>query len=103
MNDVRATCINVSVFNLILNFIINIVQNNEQVPVLVDVSTAPKAYNLTHFEAQFEPKIIKNIKTTINLSVSNVLNTSYRDYLNRQRFFADEMGRNFRIQFKFNY
>lgn len=85
------------------NFVINIVQNNEQVPVLVDVSTAPKAYNLTHFEAQFEPKFFNNIKTTINLSVANLFNTNYRDYLNRQRFFADEMGRNFRIQFKFNY
>jgi hypothetical protein len=24
--------------------------------------------------------------------VQNILNTNYRDYLNRQRFFADEMG-----------
>jgi iron complex outermembrane receptor protein len=28
---------------------------------------------------------------------------AYRDYLNRQRFFADEIGRSFQIQLKFNY
>jgi len=25
------------------------------------------------------------------------LNTSYRDYLNRQRYFADALGRNFTV------
>jgi len=35
--------------------------------------------------------------------VQNILNVAYRDYLNRQRFFADEIGRSFQIQLKFNY
>jgi iron complex outermembrane receptor protein len=30
----------------------------------------------------------------IGLSGTNLLNTSYRDYLNRFRYFADERGRN---------
>jgi iron complex outermembrane receptor protein len=48
-------------------------------------------------------------KTTTSSSVTaaffvqNMFNTTYRDYLNRQRFFADEMGRNIQIQLKFNY
>jgi len=41
--------------------------------------------------------------TTLAFSVQNILNTSYRDYLNRQRFFADETGRNIQLQLKFNY
>ncbi len=32
------------------------------------------------------------------LVVDNLLNTQYRDYLNRLRYFADEQGRNFRIR-----
>jgi iron complex outermembrane recepter protein len=30
----------------------------------------------------------------ISLSGNNLLNVSYRDYLNRFRYFGDEMGRN---------
>lgn len=30
----------------------------------------------------------------ISVAGSNLLNTRYRDYLNRYRYFADEMGRN---------
>jgi iron complex outermembrane receptor protein len=40
---------------------------------------------------------------TLGFSVFNLLDTKYRDYLNRQRFYADEMGRNFQIQLKINY
>jgi iron complex outermembrane receptor protein len=40
---------------------------------------------------------------TTTLAVSNLLNTNYRDYLNRQRFFADDLGRNFTLQLKLNY
>lgn len=34
----------------------------------------------------------------ISLSVNNALNQRYRDYMNRYRYFADEIGRNFMIQ-----
>jgi iron complex outermembrane recepter protein len=30
----------------------------------------------------------------INLSVRNIANTSYRDYLSRYRYFTDDAGRN---------
>jgi len=39
----------------------------------------------------------------VNLNVNNILNTNYRNYLNRQRYYADELGRNFNLQFIFNY
>jgi iron complex outermembrane recepter protein len=35
-----------------------------------------------------------NQPVEISLSGHNLLNTAYRDYLNRFRYFADEMGRN---------
>ncbi|MBG6187014.1 TonB-dependent receptor [Flavobacterium sp. CAN_S2] len=85
------------------NFTTNIVVNNELVPVLVDISTPPPAYQLLHFYSEMKFKTFGKTNATVAFSVQNILNTSYRDYLNRQRFFADEMGRNFQIQLKFNY
>lgn len=85
------------------NFTTNIVVNNELVPVLVDISTPPPAYQLLHFYSEMKFKTFGKTNATVAFSVQNILNTTYRDYLNRQRFFADEMGRNFQIQLKFNY
>lgn len=85
------------------NFETNIVENGELVAALVDISTAPKAYSLVHFRAECEFSILKNQKITTAFFVQNALNTKYRDYLNRQRFYVDELGRNIQIQIKFNY
>uniref|UniRef100_UPI00037999E0 TonB-dependent receptor n=1 Tax=Flavobacterium sp. ACAM 123 TaxID=1189620 RepID=UPI00037999E0 len=85
------------------NFTTNIVVNNELTPVLVDISTPPAAYQLLHFYSEMKFETFGKSNTTIAFSVQNIVNTNYRDYLNRQRFFADEMGRNFQIQLKFNY
>jgi iron complex outermembrane receptor protein len=83
------------------NFTTNIVVNNELTPVLVDISTPPAAYQLLHLYSEKLRLLVSRIQQSF--SVQNILNTNYRDYLNRQRFFADEMGRNFQIQLKFNY
>ena len=85
------------------NFTTNIFVNNELVPVRVDISTPPPAYQLLHFYSEMRFKTFGKSNTTIAFSVQNILNTTYRDYLNRQRFYADEMGRNFQLQLKFNY
>jgi iron complex outermembrane receptor protein len=70
--------------------------------VLVDVSTPPDAYHLLNFKsgASFS---LNNTSFQINLSVNNLLNNRYRDYLNRLRFFADELGRNFKLQLIIKY
>ena len=85
------------------NFETNIVVNNELTPVLVDISSPPKGYHLLHFYSEMTFKINKKNSLTTSFSVQNIMNTTYRDYLNRQRFYADEMGRNVQIQLKFNY
>ncbi len=69
---------------------------------LVDISTPPNAYHLLNFSFGFKLNMSQT-KIGINFSADNILNTSYRDYLNRQRFFADDLGRNFKIQLKINY
>jgi len=85
------------------NFETNIVVNNELTPVLVDISSPPKGYHLLHFYSEMRFKINKKNSLTTSFSVQNIMDTRYRDYLNRQRFFVDEMGRNIQIQLKFNY
>lgn len=85
------------------NFTTDVIVNNDFVPVVVDISTPPKGYQLWHFYSEIKFKTFSKTNTTLAFSVQNILNTTYRDYLNRQRFFADEMGRNFQIQLKINY
>lgn len=85
------------------NFTTNIIVNNDFVPVVVDISTPPPGYQLWHFYSEMKFKTFSKTQTTLAFSVQNILNTSYRDYLNRQRFYADEVGRNFQVQLKINY
>ncbi|MFY0631261.1 MAG: TonB-dependent receptor [Flavobacteriaceae bacterium] len=71
--------------------------------ILVDISTPPPAYHLLNLRGDIDLKISKNYDVNLSLAVNNLLNTSYREYLNRLRYFADDLGRNFMIQIKFNY
>ncbi len=85
------------------NFITNIIVNDVVTPVEVDISSSPNAYHLLHFYSEMKFKTTQKVNTTVAFSIQNILNTDYRDYLNRQRFFADEMGRNVQLQLKINY
>jgi len=39
----------------------------------------------------------------VDFNIENLFNVSYREHLNRLRYFADELGRNFNIKLKVNY
>ena len=69
----------------------------------VDVSTPPNAYHLLNFNSSIDLKVTHKSTLTIGLTVTNLLNTSYRNYLNRLRYYADDLGRNFLINLKINY
>lgn len=88
------------------NFTVNLNINGETVPTYVDISTPPKGFSLFDFNASADisPAIgWKKSKFTLGFSIENIFNTSYRNYLNHQRFYADETGRNLAIQLKINY
>ena len=78
---------------------------------LADENSSPKVYRFQCFVAALLSSRTRDEKTYLamnnlkkhGLEVDNILNTAYRDYLNRQRYFADDLGRNFRIQLKLNY
>ena len=71
--------------------------------VLVDISTPPSGYHLLHFNGSFEHKLNNRMALTFGIQINNLLNTSYRNYLNRLRYFADDLGRNFLLQTKLNF
>ncbi|WP_370226360.1 TonB-dependent receptor [Mesoflavibacter sp.] len=71
--------------------------------VLVDISTPPSAYHLLHFDSNVDFKITENSRLNLAFGVSNLLDTKYRSYLNRLRFFADDVGRNFTLKIQYNY
>lgn len=62
----------------------------------LDYLPAPDAYFLLNVNFAAERKL-DNMTIRYFGNVSNILNTEYRDYLNRQRYFADEPGINFSL------
>ena len=76
-------------------------QNN--VPLNSDYSTPPNAYNLFNAGFGFDLPITQKQKVVVNFEIKNILNTAYRDYLNRFRYYADEMGRNYTLKLKLTF
>ncbi|MGB5699754.1 TonB-dependent receptor domain-containing protein [Muriicola sp.] len=70
---------------------------------VVDVSTPPDAFHLLNFNSSIDFNTTKTTTLTVGFAITNALNTSYRNYLNRLRYYADDLGRNFLINLKFNY
>jgi len=58
-----------------------------------DYLEAPEAYNLVGVKLSSK-KQFKKVKLNTYLRIENLLNVSYRDYLNRLRYFADDLGIN---------
>lgn len=58
-----------------------------------DYVAPPKAYTLLNAKIGGDFKF-KNTLNQLYIKAENVLNTTYRDYLNRQRYFANDLGIN---------
>lgn len=58
-----------------------------------DYVTAPGAYYLLNVNATYGFRWKKQ-RVELLVEINNVFNRAYRDYLNRFRYYADEMGRN---------
>ena len=71
--------------------------------VLVDISETPGSYHLVNFTSDMTFDMSKRTTLNIGLTISNLFNTTYREYLNRQRYFTDDLGRNIGLQIKLNY
>jgi iron complex outermembrane receptor protein len=66
-----------------------------------DYAPPPNAYMLFDAEVGFSVPGIKNMD--VGVTVSNLLNSRYRNYLNRFRYYADEVGRNINFRIKYSF
>jgi len=71
----------------------NIVRRQTHFPKGVDFAPPPDGYKLLNVEAGTEVALADR-SITFSIQVSNLLNSNYRDYLSRFRYFVDDPGRN---------
>jgi len=62
-----------------------------------DFLEPPAAYGLLGMAAGTRISLRNTQSLSINVSVDNLMNTSYRDYMDRFRYYVDEIGRNIQL------
>jgi iron complex outermembrane receptor protein len=67
-----------------------------------DYKAPPPGYTLLHADVSASFRLGK-LPATVGLSGRNLLNRSYRDYLNNLRYFTDELGRNIGLRLKITF
>lgn len=86
-----------SIRNPYLTLKLRHVRRQNRVADSTDYSPPPDAYVLLDFEAGTTLQFGKQ-ELNVHFGAYNILNTSYREYLDRFRYFTDAMGRNFAIR-----
>jgi iron complex outermembrane recepter protein len=69
---------------------------------IFDFAAAPEAFTLLNIESGFKFYVGKKL-LSVMLIAENVTNESYRVYMNRLRYFADDVGRNFIVKLKYDF
>lgn len=69
-----------------------------RVPANADYVAPPAGYYLINAQLGLSKKTSTNQRIQFVLSCSNIGNVAYRDYLNRFRYFTDEIGRNWTLK-----
>jgi len=67
-----------------------------------DFMAAPNGYWLVNMSAGFSVNA-KKVKYDFRLSAENLFNTTYREYTNRFRYYANEIGSNYVLSVKCNF
>lgn len=76
------------------------VSRQERVDINADFAPPPSAYDLLSLELHAE-KMLKNHRLGAGVTIHNLLNRQYRDYLDRFRYFADAQGINAHLKLYF--
>lgn len=67
-----------------------------------DYMPAPEGYLLWNAAFSFSIRTVQS-KIDFRLGVQNMLNTTYREYTNRLRYYSDDLGRNFTVGIKYSF
>ncbi|ARN76723.1 TonB-dependent receptor [Nonlabens spongiae] len=77
------------------DFMTDVIRDDGSIETVeVNVSQPPEAYTLLNAGVSYA-----FAKARLSLSVQNLLNTNYRNYLNQLRYYAEDVGRNVQLQF----
>jgi len=85
------------------NFETSFIRNEALVTEIVDISTPPNGYTVFDLAGSYKMSLWNPNDLTLGISITNIFDVSYRDYLNRQRFYADNIGRNSTININFKF
>jgi len=71
--------------------------------LIADYKVAPNAYTILNADAGFDYTANQKHKISFSITGENITNAVYRDYLNRFRYYSDELGWNliFRLKYTF--
>lgn len=78
------------------------VLRQDRVPPGIDYAPPPAGYSIFNASTGFTTHI-RNHKMQLDFTVSNMTNTAYREYLDRFRYYADNIGINFIIKTKISF
>lgn len=67
-----------------------------------DFASPPPAYGLLNMLTGMTYQLNKQ-ELNINLSIDNMLNKEYKEYMNRFRYYAHDMGRNITVRLNYNF
>ena len=70
---------------------------------VIDLLPPPPAFHLFHLRIQQRVMLANGNAIHLNAATENLFNTSYRNYLNRLRYYAEEVGRNFSMSAIFEF
>lgn len=84
---------------LLANISVPMVRMQDRVEANSDYVAPPKGYVLVNMQISYSFPWRRQT-VDLSLEVNNLLNHSYRDYMNRFRYFADETGRNIGLKIK---
>ena len=74
-----------------------------QEDVFVDISSTPPTYSLFGLNTSAVFKVFKKGSLKLEFNIENMFNKSYREHLNRLRYFSNDLGRNYNLKLKINY
>ncbi|WP_345246809.1 TonB-dependent receptor [Nibrella saemangeumensis] len=79
------------------------VARQNRVPANSDFMPPPPGYSLWNLSAGGMLPLSEHQQLELGVTVTNLFDVTYRDYLNRFRYFADELGRNLSVRVKWQF
>lgn len=79
------------------------VMKQVRVPHNSDYVAPPEGYGLLNLHAGFDMAVGKDKAMSVDVSVNNVSNVAYREYLDHFRYYTYQLGRNVQLRVKYSF